>query len=262
MKIQVNGSPAYAFTGGREIDPDRKTVLFVHGASLDHTVWTLPARHFARKGYNVLAVDLPGHGLSEGESQTEISRYSDWLIDLLDGVGIGQTALVGHSMGSLVALECAAGNSDRIRALVLVGTAVPMPVTDQLLNAARDNVHEAIEMLTAWGHSPGAHFGGNETPGMWMIGGLMRLFERGGEGVLHNDLKACNNYVNGIDAARSINCPSMLILGQHDMLTPARAARALAAEIKNSQTVVLDKTGHTIMSERPDALLDCLIRIV
>ncbi len=262
MKIQVNGSAAYAFTGSREIDPERKTVLFVHGASLDHTVWTLPARHFARRGFNVLAVDLPGHGLSDGESHTDISWYADWLIEVLDALDIRNTALVGHSMGSLVALDCAARYTDRIRALALVGTAVPMPVTDELLDAAKNNVHEAIEMLTAWGHSPGAHFGGNETPGMWMIGGLIRLFERGGVGVLHNDLKACNNYVDGMKAARSVRCPAMLILGQHDMLTPARAAKALADEIENSQTVVLEKTGHTIMSERPDALLDCLIRIV
>ncbi len=262
MNVLVQGSPAYAFTGGRDIDPERPAVLFVHGASLDHTVWTLPARHFARQGYNVLAVDLPGHGLSEGECKSEIPGYADWLIDFLDAAGIERTALVGHSMGSLIALDCASRHIERIRSLVLVGTAVPMPVTDLLLNAARDNVEDAIEMLTAWGHSPGAHFGGNETPGMWMIGGLIRLFERGGEGVLHNDLAVCNNYLNGIEAAGNVRCPTMLILGQHDMLTPARAARAMAAEIDSAEVVVLEKTGHTIMSEKPDALLDCLIRIV
>lgn len=262
MKFSVNDSIAYAFTGGREIDSSRETVMFVHGASLDHTVWTLPARHFARRGYNVLAIDLPGHGLSDGECPTAISDYANWLISCLDAVGIEQTALVGHSMGSLIALDCASRYPERVRKLVLVGTAVPMPVTDHLLNAAKDNVSEAIEMLTAWGHSPGAHFGGNETPGMWMIGGLIRLFERGGAGVLHNDLLACNNYVDGMTAARSVKCPTMLILGQHDMLTPARVAKTLAAEIENSETVVLEKTGHTIMSEKPDALLDCLIRMV
>ena len=262
MKFQVNGYDAFAFTGAQQIDPSRETVMFVHGASLDHTVWTLPARHFARRGLNVLAVDLPGHGLSDGECQSEIPGYADWVIRFLDTVGIKQTALVGHSMGSLIALDCASRYPECIRSLVLVGTAVPMPVTDQLLHAAKHNVHEAIEMLTAWGHSPGAHFGGNETPGMWMIGGLMRLFERGGPGVLHNDLLACNNYLDGMEAAKQVKCPALLILGQHDMLTPARVGRALAAEIENSQTVVLEKTGHTIMSEKPDALLDCLIRMV
>ncbi len=262
MKVQVNGLPAYAFNGNQPINPERPTVLFVHGAALDHTVWTLPARYFSRQGHNVLAVDLPGHGLSEGKCQSAISDYADWLIEFLEAVGIEQTALVGHSMGSLIALDCAGRYIDRIRALVLIGTAVPMPVTDLLLDAAKNNTQRAIEMLTAWGHSPSAHIGGNETPGMWMIGGLARLFERGGLGTLYNDLMACNNYMNGMVAARNVACPTMLILGEHDMLTPARAAEKLTAEIENSQTIVLEKTGHTIMSEKPDSLLDCLIRIV
>ena len=262
MKISVNGHQAYAFTGSREIDLDKPTVMFVHGASLDHTVWTLPARHFARHGWNVLAIDLPGHGMSGGQPLTKIPLYADWLCALLDAVGIEQTALVGHSMGSLVTLDCAARYPDRTRALVLVGTAVPMPVTDHLLNAAFENDHDAIDMLTAWGHSPAAHFGGNETPGMWMIGGLMRLFERAKPGTLYNDLNACNDYTNGIETAERISCPTMLILGEHDMLTPKRSALELAKHISNSKTVVLPKTGHTIMSERPDALLDALVQIV
>lgn len=262
MKISVNGHQAYAFTGSREIDLDKPTVMFVHGASLDHTVWTLPARHFARHGWNVLAIDLPGHGMSGGQPLTKIPLYADWLCALLDAVGIEQTALVGHSMGSLVTLDCAARHPDRTRALVLVGTAVPMPVTDHLLNAAFENDHDAIDMLTAWGHSPAAHFGGNETPGMWMIGGLMRLFERAKPGTLYNDLNACNDYTNGIETAERISCPTMFILGEHDMLTPKRSALELAKHISNSKTVVLPKTGHTIMSEQPDALLDALIQIV
>ena len=262
MKVRIRNSTTYIFTGGRTIDPSNSSVLFVHGASLDHTVWTLPARHFARHGRNVLAVDLPGHGLSKGEYLPSIGEYADWLVSVLDEFDIEQTALVGHSMGSLITLECSARYPDRVRSLVLVGTAVPMPVTDHLLNAAFENDHSAIEMLTAWGHSPAAHFGGNETPGMWMIGGLMRLFERGRPGALHNDLNACNLYTNGTEAAEAVRCPTMLILGEHDMLTPARFAQKLAKHIKYSTTYILPKTGHTIMSEQPDALLDCLIEIV
>ena len=262
MKFLVNGHSAYAFTGSREINHDLPTVLFVHGASLDHTVWTLPARYFARHGWNVIAIDLPGHGLSDGDFLPQIPLYADWLITVLDALKIEQTALVGHSMGSLVTLDCAARHSGRIRAMALVGTAVPMLVTDGLLNASNANDHEAIDMLTAWGHSPAAHFGGNETPGMWMIGGLMRLFERGRPGALYNDLKACNDYTTGLEAAQNVACPTLLILGENDMLTPTRAAREIASRIPNSRTVVLSGAGHTIMSEKPDALLDALIEIV
>ncbi|MDE0309082.1 MAG: alpha/beta hydrolase [Acidiferrobacterales bacterium] len=262
MKVTVNGHQSYAFTGSRELDQRKQTVMFVHGASLDHTVWTLPARHFARHGWNVLAADLPGHGMSDGNPLPEISQYANWLCDLLDAVGVEQTALVGHSMGSLVALDCAARHLERIRALTLIGTAVPMPVTDQLLQSALENNHDAIDMLTAWGHSPAAHFGGHEVPGMWMIGGTMRLFERARPGTLYNDLNACNNYTTGIEMAQRVTCPTMFILGEHDMLTPKRSALELAKNISDTEIVVLPKTGHTIMSERPDALLDALARIV
>lgn len=262
MKIPLSQHLAYAFTSGHEIDPAKPSVMFVHGASLDHTVWTLPARHFARHGRNVLAVDLPGHGLSEGPYLPQIGHYADWLIEVLDALDISKTALVGHSMGSLVTLDCAARYPDRIRALAMVGTAVPMSVTEQLLNAADKNPQSAIEMLTAWGHSTDAHFGGNETPGMWMIGGLLRLFERGKPGALLNDLNACNEYKTGLSAAGNVKCPTMLILGEYDLLTPARFAKKLASQIENSRTVLLNRTGHTIMSEKPDALLDALIQIV
>ena len=262
MDIQVEGFNAYVYDGGRAYDASKPSVVFVHGASLDHTVWTLPARYFARHGLNVLAVDLPGHGRSKGNPLPSIEEYAAWVVRVLDVLEVSEAALVGHSMGSLVVLDCAARYPEKVRSLALVGTAVPMPVTDDLLNFSKANNHEAIDMLTAWGHSPNAHFGGNETPGLWMIGGLMRLFERGGPGVLHNDLVACNNYKHGMEAGKQVQCPTMLILGANDMLTPARVARELASAIKNSETVILPATGHTIMSEKPDDLLDALIRIV
>ncbi len=262
MRIQIRGKPTFIYAGANEIAPDRQTVMFVHGASLDHTVWTLPARYFIRHGYNVLSLDLPGHGLSGGCALPKIEQYADWLIDVIDTLRIERTALVGHSMGSLIALDFASRYLDRARALALVGTAVPMPVTEQLLNCAFENDHAAIDMLTQFGHSTQAHFGGNETPGMWMIGGLMRLFERGKNGVLYNDLNACNNYSSGEQAAEKVQCPTRFILGEKDMLTPVRAAQSLAKKIPHAQIHVLPHTGHTIMSEKPDTLLDSLIKIV
>ena len=262
MKISLNGITAYAFTASRDINPELNSVMFIHGAALDHTVWTLPARHFARRGLNVLSVDLPGHGLSDGSCLPEIQQYADWLIDVLDAVGVEKSALVGHSMGSLIALDCASRYPQRIRSMVLVGTAVPMPVADMLLAAAQNDPQQAIEILTFWGHSVDGQYGQCNTPGMWMIGGLMRLFERSKPGALHNDLQACNKYKNGFDAARKVKCPSMLILGEHDYLTPVWSAQKLASEIECSQIIVLPRTGHTIMSERPDELLNCLTKII
>lgn len=262
MIVSVNGRDAYAYTGGRELDPGKPTVAFVHGAALDHTVWTLPARHFARHGMNVVATDLPGHGLSAGSSCSSIGDYADWLDALLEALGIEACAVVGHSMGSLISLDAAARFPKRFRALVLIGVAVPMRVTDALLDFASENRHVAIDLLTSGGHSPNAHLGGCENPGMWMLGGFMRLMERAAPGVLHGDLNACNGYVDGVDAAGKVNCHATLILGEKDRLTPAKAARELASALPSSETCVLPETGHAIMTERSDMLLDLLRRSV
>ena len=66
MQLTVDGHKVYAATGGRSFEPAKPAVIFLHGAGCDHTVWQLPARWFAWHGSSVLAVDLPGHGRSEG----------------------------------------------------------------------------------------------------------------------------------------------------------------------------------------------------
>lgn len=262
MMISVENADAFVFTGGREIDADKPTVMFVHGAGLDHSVWTLPTRYFIRHGLNVLSVDLPGHGRSAGPLRTSIPDMGDWLISVLDALDVNEVALVGHSMGSLVTLETAARHPTRVRSIALLGTALPMPVTDELLAAAEANDHSAIEMLTLWGYSKTAQIGGNDTPGMWMVGSTMRLFEKSGPGVIHNDLKACNEYTHGLDSAASVKCPALMIVGTKDIMTPAFRAKDVDAAIGESRMVTLAGSGHTMMSEQPDQVLDALITIV
>ncbi|MDH3379218.1 MAG: alpha/beta hydrolase [Gammaproteobacteria bacterium] len=262
MNFEIDGKQGYAFTGGRTLDPSKPSVMFVHGAAMDHTVWALPTRYFVRHGYNVLSVDLPGHGRSEGAPAATLSDAADWVIRLLHAAGLERTALVGHSMGSLVALEAAARHPDQVRALVLIGSAVPMAVTDALLSNAQADDHMAIDMLTIWGYSRGAQLGGNETPGMWMVGGTMRLLERSAPGILYNDLNACNEYRHGMDSAKQVQCPTMLILGDEDMMTPPVRGKDIAGAIPDSRIVLLKSSGHSLMSEKPDAVLDALIEIV
>lgn len=262
MFLQVDGATAYVYTGGRSIHPSAPGVLFVHGAGLDHTVWTLPGRHFVRHGFNVLSVDLPGHGRSDGPLRQSIPDMAAWVAAVIEASGLETVALVGHSMGSLVALETAASYSSRIRSLALLGTAMPMPVTDELLEAARSNDHSAIDMLTLWGYSKPAQLGGNDTPGMWMLGTTMRLFERSGPGVIYNDLKACNDYDHGLESAAGVSCPTLLICGDRDIMTPPLRAREVDGAIADSRLLMLKGSGHTMMSEQPDAVLDALIEIV
>lgn len=262
MQLEINGQEAYVATGSREPDPRKDTVVFIHGTGQDHTIWVLPTRYFARHDRNVLAVDLPGHGRSGGKPLKSVEAMADWVIQVLDAVGLSQAAVVGHSLGSLVAIAAAARHPERVRAIALVGVTVPMPVSEFLLDNAQNNRHEAIEMLNFWGYSKSAQLGGNATPGNWMLGCGMRLMEKAGPGVIYTDLNACNQYIEGLEHAARVACPALLILGERDMLTPVRSAVKVAAALPHAEKVVLEGSGHALLSEKPDPVLDQLISVV
>jgi pimeloyl-ACP methyl ester carboxylesterase len=229
---------------------------------MDHTVWLLPARYFAHHQFNVLATDLPGHGRSEGPTATSIENMCDEIVAAMDAAVIEQAAIIGHSMGSLVTLALAAKYPDRVRSLALIGTAVPMLVNKSLLTSAAQNDHAAIDMLTYWSYSKAAQLGGNENPGMWMVGGNIKLLEQSRKDVIYTDLDACHCYDDGIEHANQVQCVTLFILGNRDIMTPARAGEDLSAVIPNSRVVVLEGTGHSLMMERPNDVLDALIAII
>lgn len=258
MIVEVDGYPAYCYTGPRAPDPTRPAIVLVHGAGMDHTVWTLVARHFIRHGRTVIAPDLPAHGRSGGNALGSVPAMADWVIRLLDTIGIARAAFFGHSLGSLIALDAVSRHPDRARALAMVGTAVPMPVSDALLSAARANDHAAFEMLTQFGYSKRHAFGGNSNPGVWMTGSTLRLFERSRPGSLHADLGACNAYTEGLERAASVTCPSLLVLGAEDRLTPVKATAALRSALADCEIRILSGAGHTLMVEATNALLDAL----
>lgn len=258
MQLTVAGHPVHAYTGTRPPDPALPTVVFVHGAANDHSVWALQSRYFAWHGRNVLAVDLPGHGRSGGDALASVEAIAAWVIALLDAAGVATAALCGHSLGSLVALECAARHPARIGKIALLGPAVPMTVSDDLLARARADEHAALELINGWSYSAGRQLGGNAVPGMWMTGSGLRLMERAAPGVLYTDLAACHAYTGGLAAAAGCACPTLLILGGRDLMAPPRNAAALIEALPQHKVVALRGSGHALMAEEPDAVLDAL----
>lgn len=259
MLIDIENSRAYAYTGGKEFDPAKPTLVFIHGAAHGHSVWALQSRYFAYHGHNVLAVDLPGRGRSEGPLLASVEAMAAWVIALCDAVGAPRVTVVGHSMGSLIALEMAARQPERVQRLILLGTAYPMQVSEALLNAARDNEDEARQMVNVWSHAPTTLTGGNPNPGMWLTGRNLRVMERMPHGVIYNDLAACNAYRGGEAAATKLTCPTLLVLGRRDQMASPRVGQALGKAIAGSRTAILEGAGHAMMSEQPDAVLDTLI---
>ncbi len=258
MRLTVGENDVYAYTGSRTPSPGQPALVFVHGAANDHGVWALQSRYFAHHGWNVLAVDLPGHGRSGGGALPSVEAIARWLPTLLDAAGVGSAAFVGHSLGALAVLECAARHPDRVAQIALTGPAAPMTVADDLLAAAKSDDHLAYELINGWSFSAGRQLGGNRIPGVWMTGNAMRLMERTRPGALYVDLLACHRYATGLDAAAEVRCPALLILGASDIMAPARNAQALIAALPDPRVVTLPDCGHALMAEQPDAVLDAL----
>jgi pimeloyl-ACP methyl ester carboxylesterase len=259
LNLEVEGRRVFAYTAAHEIDAAKRTVVFLHGAGLDHSWFGLQSRYFGYHGRNTLAVDLPGHGRSEGPPIAAIGEMAGWVFAVLDALKIQKASLAGHSMGSLIALEAAARGPERVERIALIGTAYPMKVGEAFLEAARRNEQAAFDMETIWGHAPQVPLGGNPNPGMWMYGDTLARLARLAPGVLYNDLKACNDYAGGLEAAAKLRCPALFILGARDVMTPPRSAEALASAIKGARSVRIPTSGHSIMAEAPDATLDALI---
>jgi len=259
VNFAVDGKRAFAYTAAHEPDAKKPTVAFVHGAGLDHSSFGLQSRYFGYHGRNVLAVDLPGHGRSEGPPIPTVAGMADWLCK---AVTAPRFSIVGHSMGALVALEAAARHPDRVERIALIGVAYPMRVSEEFLSAAQRNDYAAFDMHTIWGHAPQVPLGANPNPGMWMYGDTQARLERLAPGVLHNDLKACHEYADGLDSAAKVKCPALFILGRRDAMTPVKASRQLAEAIEHSTSVVINFSGHSLMAEAPDATLDALIEFL
>ena len=262
MNITVAGKSVFIDTGNGQHQPNEQSVVFIHGSGMDHTVWLMPGRHFARHGYNVVAVDLPGHGRSHGPALTRIEDMADWVAAVIKALNIESAALVGHSMGSLVALECAARNPSLARSLALLGTSTPMPVSDVLLDAAKTDDRKAMVMANTWSHSGPGLMGGHKSPGMTLYFGGLRLLQRTPEGVYFADLNACNAYESGPEAATKVACPTLVMIGDQDKMTGPRQASKVAEALADVRVEHLSPCGHSMMSEQPNAVLAALKSIV
>ena len=262
MELLVNGHKTWCYTGGKAFDAAKPTVVFIHGVLNDHSVWILQSRWFAHHGFNVLALDLPGHCRSEGPPPASVEDGARFVLALLDAAGVEKAALIGHSFGSLIALEATAQAPTRVTHLALVGTAFPMTVAPALLESALNAPEKAIAMVNVFSHStlapPPSYLGA----GTWLLGSSRALMRRvlasnRAVNVFHTGFKACNDYAHGEAAIGAVQCPVLFLLGEADQMTPPRAAQSLVAKARQGHVVKV-RAGHAMMSEAPDAVLFAL----
>ena len=252
MITVVNGREAHASTGGVALAGNDPVVLLIHGAGMDSTVWQLQTRYLAYRGFRAVAVDLPGHGRSDGPALPSIDAMAEWVVRFASAAGFEPMHVVGHSMGTFVALELASTHADLVASITLCGTATSMPVHPELLAAAEHDLLAAAALMASWGHGRPAHLGVNPTPGLWMLGGARALVERSRPGVLFTDFRACRAYDNAVAAAAAVKCPATVIIGLDDKMTPPKSGRTLAGSLPSANVIELADTGHSMMIENPN----------
>ena len=252
-------------TGGVTPLADAPTIVLVHGAGMDGTVWAQQTRFLSMRGVQALAIDLPGHGQSEGPAIASVSAMADWLVRVLDEIGVTDVVIAGHSMGTFIALEVATRFPKLVKSVALFGTATGMPVHPDLLDAAAHDLPRAGALMTGWSHAVSSRIGLNPTPGLWMTGGVRALVERSGPGVLLNDLNACVNYQESEARAASITCPALVTIGRQDKMTPAKSGRAMAKAMVRSadvKVIELENAGHMMITEEPRVVREALLSAV
>ena len=216
----------------------------MHGSGLTHIVWSLHEQFLTTAGYSVLSVDLPGHGNSEGPALKSIEEISNWIKSLMEKINISKISIVGHSQGCFVGIDFASRYSNLISSLVLVAGSYKMPVNQDLIDLAEAGDEKAVLLMMKWGYEGVKKFiGGN--PVQKIINSPRQVQEG-----LAVDLRACNDYKNGLKAAANIICPTLCILGDKDKMVPLEKGKKMAESIKNSQLELLKECGHMIIFEK------------
>ena len=262
-ELEIRGRKVYCGAGGAAWKPRQPLALLLHGAGCDHTVWALQARSLAQHGWNVAAPDLPGHGASEDlDDMSTIADYAAWTVDFAAeaaaSAGSREVAVIGHSMGACIAVDAAARPNGPTKRVALLGAGETLRVNPGLLADTLKRPLNAHRFIAAFGHGTGAHFGGAESPGLWMLGATMALLDRCTPKVLHRDFAACNAW-EGSESASSVSCPTLVVAGAKDRMTPPRAGRALADRISGGAGfVTVADAGHMLMAEAPGAVTRCL----
>ena len=256
MIFQIENKNIHASDAGQGIDLGKETIVFLHGSGLSHIVWSLTEQFFSNKNFNVLSVDLPGHGNSDGPCLDTIEKIADWLEQVFISLNLEKLTLVGHSQGCLEILEYASKYKNRLKKIVFIGGSNKMPVHSDLIDLAKNGDSDAVKLMMKWGYEGSKKFiGGN--PVEKIIQSPRDIRE-----ILAVDLVACNNYKNGTDSAKSIECPSLFIFGSLDKMVNLEAGKKFSNLVKNSTVHVIEGCGHMIMIEKAFEMRDKVLEFL
>ena len=245
MILEVENKKVFASNAGQSFDKKKETIVLLHGSGQSHVVWSLTDQFLSDIGYNVYALDLPGHGNSDGESLKSIEEMSSWLDKVIKKIGIEKLSIIGHSQGCLVALDYSNKYSNKVKKLIFIAGSYEIPVNQSLISLAESGNMESLNLMMKWGYGYSKQFiGGN--PLQKILNSSREVRE-----VLAVDLKACNNYKDGLAAAKKINCPSLFMFGELDKMIKINKGKEFSNLVPGSKTHIIKDCGHMIILENP-----------
>ena len=243
MIFEVENKKVFSSDIGQTFDKKKHTIILLHGSGQSHVVWSLTDQYLADQGYNVFALDLPGHGNSEGSSLRSIEEMAEWLHRVVKVIGIEDLTILGHSQGCLVALEYTSKFPDSVKNLIFVAGCYEIPVNKSLIDLANSGDFESLNLMMKWGYGYSKQFiGGN--PLQKILNSSREVRE-----VLAVDLIACNNYNNGINCVKKIKCPSLFIFGELDKMIKLDKGKQFSGLVNGSKTHIIKDCGHMIILE-------------
>ena len=244
MNFLIDDNEVFSVDTGTTFDPKKHSIILLHGSGQSHVVWSLTSQFLSDQNYNVFTLDFPGHGNSEGDSLKTIEEMAEWLEKVIIKIGIKNLTLAGHSQGCLVALEYANKFPEKIKNIIFIAGSYEIPVNESLINLALSGDMESLNLMMKWGYGNSKQFiGGN--PLQKILNSSREVIE-----VLSVDLKACNNYKNGLNAAKKIKCPTFFIFGESDKMIKLEKGKKFSGLLPGSKVHVIKDCGHMIILEK------------
>jgi pimeloyl-ACP methyl ester carboxylesterase len=241
----IESTKIVCWVNASDFDEKKQSFVFIHGSGSDHSAWSHQYGRLHKK-YNIVAINLPGHGHSGGNGESDVARYCLWVKKLFAILDLKRTVLVGHSLGAAIALRFALNYSQKIAGIVLVGGGMKMPVNPFILEFLKTNPAEMpaeiIDLICKFSLA-------KENRSKFSAP-LQKSLSQTKVDVLYGDLSACNN-LDVTQELGKIRVPALVICGAEDKMTPPDFSRQLAADISGASLEIVEGAGHMVMMEKP-----------
>jgi pimeloyl-ACP methyl ester carboxylesterase len=240
-RVLIDSQPLFYRLSANDLTGRRPPLLLIHGAGGTHMHWPAALRRLP--GWQVCALDLPGHGKSAGPGRNSIAAYCDVVYGFVNALGWARVVLAGHSMGGAIVQEFALRYPGRLAGIVLVGTGARLRVAPAILNGLHTDFAATARTIADWVHDKNVS---EQLKRLY----VQRTLEDDPQ-VMVDDFYACDQFDLRADVAR-IETPALVVCGVTDVMTPPRFSEHLAQSLPHAWLKLIPHAGHMVALEAPE----------